>query len=350
MLRATLADLMQSRFPRAIGNCAGDVSSVANAANEVVQRLISCREVGDTGCWGQWLKMAFNTSRTDPFITLPRGVARLSNIDVCKHPVPIQNQFYEYLEFGRGEQPKGNCPSDFCGLTQAYERNNVVTFTDLTSPNKKVRVYLSDPADANKRVLIGGLDGNGQPVYSLDGIVQVSGTVLSLMAPFVDTPMEFTILNSVQKDITLGPVSFYQVDTVTGGQSLLLTMEPGETIASYRRIFLNGLPNSCCNPPRTTPGIVQVSAMAKLDFVPVRVPTDYLLISSLPALIEEAEAVRYSEMDIPNAKAMSASHHREAVRFLQGQSVLYEGKTKPAFNLALFGTATLRRQRIGRIL
>ncbi len=304
---------------------------------------------GDTGWWGGWAKMVFNVvgSGTDanPYITCPRDVARLINIDYCRLPVAVQNEFYEFLEFGAGLQITAACAQN-CVSPQAFDRAGVPLLSDMDPTNQILRFYITDSSDVGKRILVQGKDANGNTVYSQDGNVQVQGIFVNLASPFADAPLEFSEITGLQKDITTGVVRIYQVDQTTLGSELLSHMEPTEQVASYRRYFLGGLPRNCCatDPTTTT---VQVTAMAKLEYIPVIADSDWLIIQSIPALKEEAMAIRYSEMDAPNAAALAKDRHKNAIRILNGQLVHYLGREKPAINFAPWGSARLARQGIG---
>jgi len=312
-----------------------------------------CREAGDEGWWGTWAEMVFNVSRTQPFITTPREVARLEYSAICQRPVMIQNQFYEYLQFGNGKVPKFRWPSS-CKV-QGYSRNNVPTFTDLAPAPQLLHIYTSnsDDVDNEKHVLIQGIDSNGQTITSQDDGDLVQGIYLTLDTPFIATPMALNAITGIQKDITVGSIQIFQADPTTGNEVLLLTMEPSEQVASYRRYYFDNLPISCCPPiiaPAPVPATLQVTALAKLEFIPVMVDSDYLLIQSTEAIISECESIRYGSMDVPIAKQMSQAKHTEAIRMLQGQLVHYLGKDLPAINFAPFGSARLEKQKIGTMI
>lgn len=345
MSRKTLRDVRQSRIPAAIGSCASGNDLLISTVNEAQERLILAG--GETGWWGSWSKIVFNVDSEDPYITLPRSVARLINLDVCRRPVRIQNEFYEFLEAGVGLQPADSC--GICNGLETYDRGMFPTFSDIVPPNKRLRFYITDAADGGKRALVQGTDQNDTTIYSLDGSQNVSGIYVDFTQPFVDTPFDINTLTGLQKDATLGEVQVYEVDTVTGDTRLLLTMEPSEQVAGYRRYFLNALPTNCCDITGTDNTTVQVSAMAKLAFIPVQVDTDYLLIQNLAALKEECQAVRYGEMDEPFAVSQAAIRHRKAINLLNGELVHWLGKERPAINFAPFGTAKLSYQRIGQL-
>ena len=83
--------------------------------------------------------------------------------------------------------------------------------------------------------------------------------------------------------------------------------------------------------------------MAQLEYTPVTCDTDYLIIGNLPALIAEGQSLRLERMDNSSAKQEALMHHKQAIRYLQGELVKYEGREQPALNFAPFG-----RQRLGR--
>jgi hypothetical protein len=223
------------------------------------------------------------------------------------------------------------------------------TFSDIAAPNKRLRFYITDAADIARRVLVQGTDQNGVTIYSLDGIDQVQGIYLNFTQPFVDTPFDISTLTGLQKDYTVGQVRVFEVDTVTGAQRLILTMEPGEEVAGYRRYFLNGIPRNCCDPANPSNTTVQVTAMAKLALIPVSVDTDYLVIQNLAAMKEECQSVRFGEMDDATSAGQSALHHKNAIKLLNGELIHHLGKERPAINYAPFGTAHLSHQRIGQL-
>lgn len=360
-MRTTFLQFRLSRIPESVGTCAADIVRCAAICNEATQRLLIAG--GETGFYGTWQKMVFSVNPSDPYITLPRQVARLINMDVCKFPVRIQNSFYEFLEAGIGLQPQGPCacPSP-CSALESYDRGNVPTFRDIDPKgnSKLVRVYLTNERDHNHRVLVQGLDQNGIVVRTLDNGIDTEGEYLNLDDPFTDSQFFYSKITGIQKDLTAGDVRIYQVDSVTGEQVSLSVMEPGETVGWYRRYFINGIKNTCCQcdtvpgnacaNPTSAPKTAQIVAMAKLEFVPVSVDTDWLLIGNIPALKAECFAVRYEESDNEKSLAMAEVKHRQAIKLLNQELTHYTGRLNPAVNVALWGTAKLEHQRIGTLI
>jgi hypothetical protein len=341
--RLRLYDCRLSRLPTLVGLCVGNVPGISGYVNTAQRRLVFAKEAGDEGWNGTWAEMVFHVDPSNPYITTPREVARIEGMTVCDRPVPIQNQFYEYLQFGNGTLPK-KCSQRGCQNLEGYSKNNVPTFVDLSVPSALIRVYITNAADIGKRMLVQGLDGNKNPYYSQDNFNRVLGQFEPFASPFTTWPMQFSAITGIQKDVTSGQVQVFQVDPATGIETLLLTMEPSEQTAWYRRYLLNPIPRRCCH---LGTGTVQVKALAKLDIIPVQVDTDYCLLTNLEAIIEECQSVRYSEIDTPGAKQMSKDRHLEAIRMLNGELTHYLGTNSPAISVKPFGSASLERVGVG---
>jgi hypothetical protein len=352
--RLRLYDVRVSRFPRVVGLCQGDTMRIAQYVNSIQSRLVLCKEAGEEGWIGGWAEVQFSVSQATPYMTFGPDISRLELVDICDRPVDVNNQFVEYQRFGNGRLPKQftNCGQGCRWASSVYSRNNAPTFTDLSTPPQLLTVFMSDPTDANKRILLQGTDQNSNTIVSQDGNSRAQGIFLTLATPFVTTPLTFNTITGIQKDITNGTVQVFQTDPNSGAQVLLVTMQPWETTAWYRRYYFDRLPWSCCNPngSPTTTSSVTVTAIAKLELLPVTFDTDYLMIQNLEAVIEEGQALRYSEMDSMDSKQLEAIKHRDAVRLLNGQISHVLGQKDPAINIALFGSARLERNRIGSLL
>jgi len=354
-MRLRLYDLRMSDLPEAVGLCVGDIKGLAAVCNRAETNLLHCKEAGDEGWWGTWAEIEFTASRLSPTVVLPREVARLGQIDVCGRPVSVNNQFYEYLEFGNGRMSRGlnaqGCRRS-CLPTAAYSRNNAVTQIEFGPAPQKLAVYVTNPVDIGKRILFQGLDTSDTPIYTQDGLNNVTGVFVTFASPFAMAPMEFNRISGIQKDVTAGPVQVFQVDPTTGAQTLILTMEPSEQTAWYRRYHLDPLPWNCCDVPALDPAqnFVRCTGIAMLEHVDVAVDTDYLLIQEPSALILEAQSIRMSKNDSAQAQIQAREYHLQAVRLLIGQTSRYLGIDSPAIQFRPFGNATLARAGVGKIL
>ena len=99
MQRLRLIDCRLSRLPSVVGLCQADIPGIAQFVNSAQRRLLMCKEAGDEGWWGTFAEISFLANRHHPYITLPREIARIEAMSVCDRPVPVNNQFFEYLEF-----------------------------------------------------------------------------------------------------------------------------------------------------------------------------------------------------------------------------------------------------------
>ena len=328
-----------------MGLCIAD-PKVATYCNDSQQRLLMDPLAPDEGWWGGTvtLNLTATVSNGSVYVVTPREIARLVVLGVCQQPVRIRNNFYEYLQFGSGLQPK-TCQSGTCGQAfQAFERDSVVTFTDLLPTPQLIRIFITDIRDVGLRVLLQGKDQNGQVILASDPNTGISslGEYIVLASPFVTSVNQFSVINGIQKDETFGPLQFFQVDPASGVEVALSAMEPSEGAASYRRYLINGIPaqNLCCSGA----GTVQITAQGRLDFIPVENETDYLTIPNVPALIEESMSIRLGKMEIGASSEQSMIHHAKALALLNGQLDAYQGKTSTAIRMPLFGSNKMRRQ------
>lgn len=341
-MRITYNTVRTSRIPAALGLCATDEPRIMSYINEAQQRLINAG--GETGWYGGWYRTQFAVS-DDYEISLDRYIARVINVAVCESPVAIENAFYEFVEAGVGPQSDSLCCGDFsCATLQLLDRGSHPTQVPISGANKRLRVYASDARDYGKRVLFSGKDDNGRIIRTLDFGNDYNGAFVTLATPFVDTVPVFSEVTGIQKDLTVGDVLVYEFDIITGDENLIALLDARDQVPSFRRYFVNNLSGNCCT---TTP---TVEGIAKLEYVPVERVTDYLVIGNIPALKEECESIRYSEMDNPASLQMAEVKHRRAIRLLQDELTHYMGKTKPAVNLNFFGTARLENQSIGVLI
>lgn len=338
MNRPTLSDF-RKRLPSALGTCASNVAGAAALANDAMERLMMDPLTPDEGWVGGSAVMRFMATVNNKvaYITTPRNVSRIILLDVCQNPIRLRNGFYEFLQYGKGLQPKtpGTCG---CSETrQAFERDNVATLTPLLSTPQIIRVFPSDAADVGQRVLIQGSDQNGKTVTSLDPVTQQSilGEYVDLALPFSDSINQFSKITGIQKDVTIDTISLFQVDPTTGTQVDLSSMEADETAGWYRLYLLNNMPVRCHN---TSCGTIQVDCQVRLDFEPVNRDSDYLFIPNIPALIEEAQSIRYSRLDSKTSAQFEQKHHARAIQLLNGQLDQINGKVTTVVSAHVFGS------------
>jgi hypothetical protein len=218
---------------------------------------------------------------------------------------------------------------------------------DLKPSPQGITIFCSDPTDIDgkKRILIQGQDSTGQTVYTQDTWFQPQGEFVTFDTPFASSARQWNTITGLQKDQTNGYVQVFQTDPTTGAQVLLVTMEPSETVAGYRRYFFDRLPRDCCQGLGAS-ATVQVTAIVKLDHIPVQQDTDYFLLTNLDAISAEAQSIRYGKMDTLQAKQMSVERHKKAIQLLIGELSHYQGIDTPAIQFRPFGSARLTRSHI----
>ena len=320
---ATLKTAKESSIPEKLGVCANDTARIANAVNEAQQRLIFAGR--DSGWWGGWVKVRFAISPTAPYITLPREFARIINMAIGNSPIYIHNEFFEVLPGGIGPRPSTMPLRDWCGTVAGYERGIWPTSIDLTATNQALRVYTTDPRDNGGRILIVGLDQNGNEIYSQDGLQNITGFHLVFAAPFADSGFVVSQIKAVIKPVTFGDILLYQVDQTTGVEVLLSRYKASETNPAYRRYFINPLPSFCCSGTS-----FNVTGIAKVEYIPAIRDTDLLVIGNIPALTEMIQSLRYSSQDVVAAQQMSVLHEKRAIRLMRQELEHYMGLENPA--------------------
>lgn len=324
-----------------LGVCRDDLTELASYINEATQRLIDAS--GETGFWGGWYRTVFNVECDNPYITLPREIARIAGADICRTPININNQWYEFLEAGPGLQTDSECS---CGTLALYDRGNYPTAHVPTTTNKYLRAYVTNASDVNRRILISGaVDQNGTRIYTQDGLNPVDGFYMVLNQPFVTSSMIVTSFSGIIKDATFGDVILKEVDATTGVERLLSRFGPDEINPTYRRYFIKSLPKPIA--PATT---VQVEVMAKLEYIPLVRGTDFLLIGNIPALKEECMSIKHAEVETPESKAMSILEHKTAIKLLNAELTHYLGKQRPAITVKVDGLEGLHLERIGSMI
>jgi hypothetical protein len=321
-MRATLKTAKESRIPELIGVCANDTARIASVVNDAQQRLIFAGR--EAGFWQGWQKVRFSVTPANPYITLPREFARIINMAVGAQPIYVHNEFYELLPGGIGPMPDTAC-SDWCGTVAGYERGVWPTSVDLTSTNQALRVYTTDARDIGSRILVVGLDQYGNEIYSQDGLQNITGVYITFAAPFADSAFQIQQIKGIVKPVTFGDVLLFQVDQTTGVEVLLSRFKASETNPAYRRYFITPLP-ACC----TTGTSFNVTAVAKMEYIPAIRDTDFLIVGNIPALTEMIQALRYFSQDLETAHKMGILHERRAVKLMREELEHYVGLENPA--------------------
>lgn len=324
---------MDSGLWQRVGKCNTDEAGIAADINRSQEILLPL--AGDTGWVGSWVKVVWNVDREEPEISLPPSIARIINLDVCRAPVRVNNQWIEFLwgsHVRLQDVQSANCG---CQTMQAFDRGYFPTAYDIPEgSNSLLRVYTTDARDNGAQIFFAGAkDQNSTFVYENNQ----NGCYLTYASPFATTSFIVTEFAGVQKTRTYGDIILKAVDATTGEETLLARFTRDETNPQYRRYLLTGLPRNCCS-TTDDPATVQVTALAKLEVMPVVRPTDFLIIQSKEALILQAQANRLAGADGLQNAAQAENYHNMAVRQLQNDLKHAYGPYNPAVVVAPFGT------------
>lgn len=270
--------------------------------NEAQQRLITRMK-----SWGT--VQHYQICVTNGCLVWPRSVAAIEAISVCNSPITIRNGWFEFLETGPGLQGDGTGSCGGCGGLQLYDRGTTCTFADIIGVNKKIKIYADVAEAAGAKILLQGYDENYNWIRTLVAGVWTDGEYVSISTTPVTSVNFFSSLTGVQKPITNGFVRGYEYDTTLLTQRAIAIYEPDETNPSYRRSLIAGLSNVSGGACETK----TVNAIVKLDYVPARVDTDWLVIGNLPALKDMCQSLRKAEN---NLFEESAAWEARAVREL----------------------------------
>jgi len=261
----------------------------------------------------------------------------------CNHSIPPRNHWYGFDSVLPDDvhAHNRNCNGGCWGDTAAVDGGVTSVFNQIPCLNDRyVRFYPSQPTDVGKTITIFGIDTNGQIIREqrADGTFQ-DGVVLTLALPYVQTTFLVRRVDRVIKQVTNGPVRGYQFD----GHTLydLAVYDAAETVPEYRQSRIQG----ACTPSGCN-GMSQLTALVKLQFIPVVNDDDLVLIDNLDALAIGMQSLKQSDAyDHDGAeKAMLRAVH---TLNLDLRSKLPIDQIPVTVHYQ--GTAHLSRRRIGRV-
>jgi len=312
-MRVTLADAKNSRIPSQIGECPPADRFLA-LLNEAQERLIYCGK-----WWGTVQKWRF--CATDGCVALPSQFATLEAVAVCGRPIAVRDQFYEFLENGfgiRGQSvinitnssgtmtgsPAGSCcggVAGVCGIAEALYRGHYPTFADIQPTGKQLQLVCDRLTDVGKPVLCLGYDDNNNWIRTLQNGVVSDGEVVSLsQAPGTNSVNNFSTVTDLQPPQNLdGQWWLYEYTVAGGAQRLIGQYQYYDVRPTFARYFFPAILPTVGQPPGSCSQIL-VEALVKLEFIPAKRDTDYLIIGNLPALKELMMALQKAE-DEPDA-------------------------------------------------
>lgn len=310
MIRRTLGDVKPA-LALVLGTCATDpvIISYLNQATEVMM---------NRGKWvGTFQRYRICADHTG-CITWPRQVETIEAWATCGCPGIIRNQWFEFDQNGPG------LAESCCGIgMQLLDRGDACTFSDIRGINKKIKVYADVAEDAAAVITIQGYDENSQWIRTVVLGNYIDGEQVSIVlgAPVTSTNI-FTSITGVLKPTTNGIVRLYELTPVTLVQRPIAVYEPSETRPIYRRSMVPHMDGCCTEEDEDECPKHQVTVMAKLQYLPVALDNDWLLISNLMALKWMVMSIKKAEQ---NLVTDSQLYETKAMRELQNELATYEG-------------------------
>jgi len=250
--------------------------------------------------WGTFRQMAICAPNN--CIVWPASVRNVERLINCHEVIPVRNSWFEYQTF---VPPPGLKRCEYDCVDQLLDRGMTPVFLEPVGTNKKLRLYAASSTDYGKRVLIDGLDANGQRIRTYDSVtdVWVFGEYVTLATPFATTTNFFKApILALQKPITNDVVRMYTVDTDTSEEVQIGDYQSWEDNPTYRKTFFT---RPACPPPNVsqvnheTTGCERVPcarpifrAIVRLEFIPVENDADFLMIGDIGSIETAAQALQ----------------------------------------------------------
>lgn len=272
-----------------VANVCVDSDRVAELVNESQERLLN----RSTSPVGSLVRYRFCAGASG-CIAWPRQVRTIEAFAICNTPLPVVSSWFEFIGYPSGA---GLRDDDSPG-NLLIDRGTCVSFDNVISTvaaPRKICAIATNSADVGKTVTVRYIDSNGNKKYSSIGGVVQEGEELTLVAPGGVFPSGAALTSSfvatgglyqVVKEVTAYPVLLYECSTSTITR-LISSYEPSEEVPIYRQTFVPGFTDmAACEGAESENCTVnkQITALVKLQHVPVVVDNDPLVIGNLAAL------------------------------------------------------------------
>lgn len=241
-------------------------------------------------------------------VVFNRYVGAVRRLSICNQTVEVENLWWNWA-------PRDHlCRWNTAGIWHSMAGRDVhmsafgrtPVFQDILGEGRLVRAYARCQNDLGKTIKIFGTDNNGQALHERDSNGNWrDGITLTLITPFASTDVYVRSVTRIIKQQTQCPVDMYAYWASEDALEVLAHYDPSETNPSYAKYQLE---QGCCQS-----GCVRgLLALIKLQFVPVQVDTDLVLIQNLDALKDMMQSIKLREAgDIEGAARFQSSATRE---------------------------------------
>ncbi len=333
-MRKNVFSYKASRIPAVLGVCPDDAKFL-QWLNEADESLLH------GGLW--WSTYAkFRICADNGCITLPPQLAGIEVAAQCGVPIPVHDQWFEFMENGWGTRNSNlnncagatgsgcACGTNFgCGLQEADHRGYYPAFSEIrggTSSHPKKITFICDvTADVGATVTVMGYDGNGNWIRTNPGTWQDGETIALAQSPGTTSSSIFSSVTAIRFTAPRkGQVWLYEYDTVATTQRLIGHYQYFETMPSYPRYFIPSICNTSSGSNSCNSTLIEI--IAKLDHLPLVLDSDYPVIQSEPAMKLEMMSKLKFERAVSTADYSEAlAFHTSAIAALESQLDHYLG-------------------------
>lgn len=226
-------------------------------------------------------------------VVFPRYVSVIREAKTCQGHLNIKNLWYEFVGESWYQSVSGKYWNyDDCQQNM-LANGRVPTHNTVMGAARKIRAYPQVNQDFGKTLTIFGTDNSGQPLMHRDENGDWrEGTVITLQSPYGETEGYVSSIDRVVKDVTQKPVTLWAYNTTDSVLEDLAVYDPGETNPSFVRYQLN-TPSY-----KDTDGNEKarsMTALVKLNYVPVEFDTDLVVIDNMSALKLMIQGIKAEE-------------------------------------------------------
>jgi hypothetical protein len=325
-MRTTLLDAKNSRIPSAIGVCSSEQKFV-DVLNEAQQRLLT------KGLWfGTYGR--FRICAPDGCITLPAQIATIERVAMNGMNIPVRDEWYEFLENGYGPRNSNSCNSSGGGCGSPWNsggqeslyRGRFCTFKDIIPTGKKLNFICDLASDVGKEVLALGYDDNGNWIRTDQGGIIKDGELIAFaQSAGTNSVNNFSCVTDLQlPDNMDGQSWLYEYKVSDASKRMIGKYEYFETRPYYARYYFPTI----CSSSSGTCNRSSVEIIGKLEYIPAKQDTDYLIIGNIPALKEMCVAIVNAEKtpDTLEKNKIIASGYAMAISELDHELSHYLGE------------------------
>jgi hypothetical protein len=288
-----------SRLSQVINEC-GSSNSFRSLVNQAVELLLN------RGDWRGTLAPIY-VCVANGCVTWPRYVHSVRKLNVCNREVTIGNIWSQFIERDFYGSLVGDNYWNIVRPLTSHDRFREMdalgyysTYNDVPSISNIV-VFSDNASDAGKTVTIFGKDLNGQPLSTVVAGVPQDGLIITIapsggVSSIALSPGPIRVI----KQTTQGNVRLLSQDVASGNYLDLAFYAPSETTPQYTRYRLHGR-HGCWNGSANLPQPYGVTALVKLEYIPVIATTDLVLIGNIEALKLAVQGVQKRESGDPAA-------------------------------------------------